>query len=146
MRAPAAGGQPLYREIEHTADVGIAVEAADPAACFEKAALALGALMVDLERVALREARPLRVTAKDWPELMHAWLSEVLALCATDGFVAAEVVIAEIDRTHVAGLLRGERYDPTRHDFHGEIKAVTYHGLTVQPEGDVWQARVIFDV
>ncbi len=146
MRAPAAGESPVYEEIEHTADVGIVVRADGAAALFEKAALALYALMVDIGGVELRGDRIAVARGGSRAELLQAWLSEVLVLFSSEAFVAGEVVVEELHAGVVRGRLRGEPFDPARHEFRGEIKAVTFHDLTVKEDRDGWCARVIFDV
>ncbi len=40
----------------------------------------------------------------------------------------------------------GERLDPTRHVLSHEVKAITYHELTVEPTPEGWQAEVIVDI
>lgn len=146
MRRPPQGAPPLFREIDHTADVGIIVEAATPSALFEKAGLALVALMVGPAGLEARERRTVAVEAEDWTELLHHWLTELLGLFCADGFVAADVSVDRIEPTRVRGTLWGEKFDRSRHEFHGEIKAVTYHELAVGSDDAGWQARVIFDV
>ena len=46
----------------------------------------------------------------------------------------------------LAATARGEPIDPQRHHLDVEVKAITYHGLKVQQEGDGWLAEVIVDV
>jgi SHS2 domain-containing protein len=48
--------------------------------------------------------------------------------------------------TSVRGSLTGEPYDPGRHEIKVEIKAVTYHQLTIKQEGGQWVGRVIVDI
>jgi SHS2 domain-containing protein len=146
MRHPLPGAPPLYREIEHTADCGIVVEAEAPAALFEKAALALSAIMIRPAATEAREERNVGAEAGDWADLLHHWLAEVLVVLEMDAFVAAEVTVTEIEPTSVRGILRGEKFDATRHELCGEVKAVTYHELAVTRTHVGWQARVIFDV
>jgi SHS2 domain-containing protein len=146
MRSPPRNGIPLYREIEHTADVGIVVEAETAAALFEKAALATASLMVAPAGVEPRDARTVALEADGWTDLLHRWLSEVVALFATQGFVAVEAIVDAVEPTRVQGVLRGEKFDPLRHEFYSEIKAVTYHDLAITGGDAGWCARVIFDV
>ena len=40
----------------------------------------------------------------------------------------------------------GEPLDRTRHDLQHEVKAITYHGLRVEPAPDGWLAEVIVDI
>ena len=36
--------------------------------------------------------------------------------------------------------------DPARHSLGNEVKAITYHGLRVEPTADGWLAEVIVDI
>jgi SHS2 domain-containing protein len=138
--------EPLFREIEHTADLGIEVEADTPQELFRRAGLALFSLMISLDDVEVREEREEIIEAEDWDELLHDWLSSLLHQFLQDGFIAAAIAIDEIDSTHVHARLAGEKLAYDRHAFETEIKAVTYHQLSVTCENDHWRARVIFDV
>jgi SHS2 domain-containing protein len=138
--------EPLFREIEHTADLGIEVEAESPGELFRRAGLALFSLMVGLEGVKAHEVREEAVEAEGWEDLLHDWLSRLLLRFLQDGFIAATITILDLDATHVHARLTGEKLDYERHDFETEIKAVTYHQLSVACENGRWRARVIFDV
>ena len=50
------------------------------------------------------------------------------------------------DQYVIAGTLRGEPRDPSRHPLKLLIKAVTYHGLHVAETRDGYEATVIFDI
>lgn len=138
--------EPLFREIEHTADLGIEVEADTLGELFRRAGLALFSLMVSLEKVEPREGREERVQAEGWEDLLHDWLSRLLCSFLQEGFIAVTITIDEIDSTHIRARLVGEKLDYDRHEFETEIKAVTYHQLSVTCENGRWRARVIFDV
>lgn len=138
--------EPLVREIDHTADIGIEVEADTPNALFQCAGMALFSLMVQPQGIQAREVREETVHAEGWAQLFHDWLSQLLHRFLQDGFVAATIAISEIDAYHVHARLTGEKLDYDRHEFETEIKAVTYHQLSVTCEQGRWQARVIFDV
>ena len=138
--------EPLFREIDHTADIGIEVEADTPAELFRRAGLALFSLMVDLEGVERHEERSIRVDAQGWEELLHDWLSLLLRHFLQDGYIAAQIIVETIDTSHVQARLVGELLDYERHDFATEIKAVTYHQLRVEQDNGRWRARIIFDV
>jgi len=138
--------EPHFREIEHTADIGIEVEAESAADLFSCAGLALFSLMVGQEGVKAREVREETISAESWEALFHEWLSSLLHRFLQDGFIATTITVLDIDETHVHARLTGEKLDYERHDFETEIKAVTYHQLSVSNENDHWTARVIFDV
>ncbi len=135
----------LFREFEHTGDIGIEVEAPDRTGLFARAALALGRLMVAPDGIAPNESRTVETSAGNDDDLMHDVLSAVLNVFLADGFIWCETHAAEIPGG-IALTLRGERFDPQRHQFLTEIKAVTYHELKVERTDAGWRARIIFDV
>jgi SHS2 domain-containing protein len=138
--------EPCFHEIEHTADLGIEVEADSVAGLFRCAGQALFSLLVSTEHVQVHEERRVAVQADDWEELLHDWLARLLREFLQDGFIAAVIAVEEIEATHIQARLGGEKLDYARHEFETEIKAVTYHQLAVTQEDDRWRARVIFDV
>jgi len=141
MRKP-----PLFREIEHTGDTGIEVDAPTRARLFARAALAMARLMVDEEGIEKRERRQVEARGADDAETMHDMLAAALNLFMIDGFIWCDASAAEQDEGIVL-TLEGERLDRKRHELLGEIKAVTYHQLSVTrtPAG-AWRARIIFDI
>jgi SHS2 domain-containing protein len=138
--------EPQFREIEHTADLAIEVEADTPAELFWCAGRALFSLMVSLDDVEVHEEVTEEVQAESWEDLLHDWLARLLSRFLQTGFIAARIALDEIDKTHVRARLMGEKLDYDRHNFETEIKAVTYHQLSVACENGHWHARVIFDV
>ncbi len=135
----------LFREFEHTGDVGIEIAAPTKNELFRRAAIALGAVMVERSTVEAREARRIEVQAIDDIERMHDMLSQLLDLFIVDGFVWRDASITE-SASDLNVVLHGESFDPNRHDFRGEVKAITYHQLTVAQDSSGWHARIILDV
>ena len=134
------------REIAHTADVGFEVEAPTLAGCFERAALGLACTLAEASGVVPRLRREVAVRADDRVALLHDFLHALLLLAQVDGFLAAGVEVIAIDEGSVRGVVAGEPFDPSRHHLHGEVKAVTWYGLSVEQRGGSWHARVILDV
>ena len=135
----------LYREFEHTGDIGIEVEAATRADLFARAVTAVARIMVDPAGVRPLERRTAEVAGSDDTELLHDLLAAALNLFLADGFIWRDAEVAEHDGALTA-TLAGEPYDAKRHELRTELKAVTYHQLRVVNEGGRWHARVIFDV
>ncbi len=138
--------EPFFREIDHTADLGIIVEADSPEELFHCAGLALFSLMVNVSRVELREERQEFVQSEGWEELLREWLALLLRRFLQDGFIAAKITVDELDAAHIRARIAGEKIDYDRHQFEMEIKAVTYHQLSVTCDEGHWRAQVIFDV
>jgi len=142
----AADAAASVREFAHTADVGFEVEAPTVPALFERAALGLAATIADLDGVAARDRRTVAVRADDRTVLLHDFLHAILLLAQVDGFLISAVEVQEADETAVRAVVLGEPLDPGRHRLHGEVKAVTWHGLTVEPTDAGWRAWVLLDV
>jgi SHS2 domain-containing protein len=135
-----------FREIEHTADLGIEVTASSLAGLFSTAGEALFAFIADPKNLEARELIDVAAGGDSPEELLHAWLRELLAQFNLTGFVAARCEVRKITRERVEGIVTGEKLDLKRHRFYTEIKGVTYHDFRVWEENGSWRARIIFDV
>jgi protein archease len=141
-----ANDRGTYREIEHTADLGVEITAADLPALFASAGEALYALIADPATIENREAIKVSATGANPEDLLHTWLCELLALFNVEGFAGKRCEITYISDGQVQGRVSGEKLDLKRHAFHTEIKGVTYHDFKVWQDAGTWHARVIFDV
>ena len=133
-----------FRLLEHTADVGIEARAATAEELLHQAALAFYHLLgLPAGEEGAREVRTIALSAGDREELLVAWLSEILFLVQTEGFVAGELQFDILDPTRLQARLEGtiSKCTPVR-----EIKAITYHNLQVTEEPSGWLARVYLDL
>lgn len=137
---------PWLTEIEHTADVGIAVRAPDRRTLFARAAWGMFSLVGNLADVRRVQWLRVRVEAPDRDALLVRWLSELNFLHQSRREIYSGFRVERMSDTGLEGEIGGEPLDPARHDELTEIKAVTYCGLLVAREGRQWVARVIFDV
>ncbi len=136
----------MYETFDHTADVGLRVRAADLNGLFVEAATGLFALIVeDPASVRETERRELTVVGSDLPYLLFDWLKTLLYHFDSEHWLLArcQVNVSESGLTAVAW---GEPLDRDRHELGHEVKAITYHGLRVEQEGDGWVAEVIVDI
>ena len=135
-----------FREIDHTADLGIEVEATNLPRLFAAAGEAFYSLIAD--PTGIEPSGEISVSAKGegWEELLHAWLCELLAQFNLKGFVGKLCEVTAIGPDHVEAKVAGETLDLKRHRFHTEIKGVTYHDFKVWQANGKWNVRVIFDV
>jgi SHS2 domain-containing protein len=136
----------MYEHFEHTADLGLRVRAADLDTLFAEAAEALfSAVVEDLTTVRPREPLKLSVAGTDRAYLLFDWLRALLLRFEAERrlFCRFEVSVADNGLTATAW---GEPYDADRHPLSHEVKAITYHGLTVEPADGGWLAEVIVDI
>ena len=132
--------------MEHTADEGIIVCAADLPTLFARAAWAMFTIIAELDAVVPAESLHVRVTAGDREALLVRWLSELNFRHATEHMIYSEFEVLQVSHDVLIATVRGEKIDPQRHRIHTEIKAVTFHGLEIAGEADELRARVLFDV
>ena len=134
------------REFDHTADVGVEVEAPDRASLYERAAYAMFWLLADVDDVALEVTIPVTIDARDPEELMVNWLSELNYRHQVDGLVFSDFKIESVSETELVGAASGEISAHGRPAIFCELKAVTFHDLAVDCRPSGCTARIIFDI
>jgi SHS2 domain-containing protein len=131
---------------EHTADLGLRVRAASLEELLVEAGHGLLAMLVaNPEAVQAVEPRTIRLTADEPSYLLFDWLNELLYLFETEKLLMREFNV-ELSGLALTATCRGEPLDPTRHQPDHEVKAITYHGLSVRQTPDGWMAEVIVDI
>lgn len=157
-RRRCAGRRPLpspwrctlerIEELSHTADVGFRLEADTVEGLFRAAATALRHAVGHQAERPGSEPEPIRLEQADLERLLVAWLRELLAKGEARDAVPEPIGLRVVEATGGGFALQAlVRWDP--HSAAGptrEIKGVTYHGLEVRHEGDVWRATVVLDV
>ncbi|MDP6363792.1 MAG: archease [Candidatus Poseidoniia archaeon] len=134
----------MRRTFEHTADIGLAIEAESLDAAFGEAALALVEVITGSALPPAERQRAFTVEAKSREQLLVRFLSRLLVEFDGDGFLpgAAEVTLAS---GRLATTLHGAIWDAERDGYGVEVKAISYHDLLVAP-GPPARLRVILDL
>jgi len=143
---PKMTSKPKYQTIEHTADIGIRMQAPTLAELFANAAYGMFDLICNARSVRAQVEQPVVITADSLEELMVSWLSELLFFFDARKMLFCEFDITEIDDRHLRAKVRGEKYSPQRHELDHDIKAVTYYKLHVERQDSKWTAEVVFDI
>jgi len=126
-----------YRFVPHTADVAAELRAESEVGLYQAGVDALRELLVGTSPVRSLEQRPIAVRGADPTERLVRFLGDVLYLYDTERFVPQRALPLGVS---------GEPFDPARHHALREVKAVTYHGAAVLPDGDGYRATIVFDV
>ena len=154
--------------LEHTADIGMEVDAPTLQELFRRGGL--GAMWLVLEREAvggaspapsvlrdpplsLPETRRVELVEEDLPSLFRSWLRTLLFWEETEGFVASEFALS-FAPVPLCSAPDGQTFGVTARvggvfdtgPRVREIKGVTLHDLRVERIGEGWRGRVIFDV
>ena len=147
-RRRRAGPRVKFELIEHTADVGVRAYGATLSQAFENAALGMFSIVTEPEEVSPVQDFDLELGAEDLRDLLHEWLSRLLALSQVNGVLFSSFRVELGARpgggVELRGVASGEPADPSRHAYKTEIKAVTRHMLEVRE--DPPSVRVLFDI
>lgn len=138
---------------DHTADIGVEICGRTKKELFVHAAEALFDILIEkngwenqaTDWTKLR--RKIRtLDGADVEDLLINFLRELLYLFNGAGWVVDHCIMAECGNKRLVVQLSVEPYNKKKHLIRTEIKAVTYHGLSVTKTKAGWKARVVFDV
>lgn len=136
-----------FEDLEHTADVGVAVEGASPEEALARLVLAQAALLAGGGAVEVEREERIAVQGSGHLELAIGLLRELLFRFATGRVIAAECEVLALDPSARAEIAVGlGRYDPLLHGEGLDIKAVTWHAARFEELGGRWRAQVLFDI
>lgn len=135
-----------WEHFQHMADIGLHGWGNTRAEAFEQAALALTAVVTDLDAVRQETAAEVACSAPDPELLLVDWLNAWIFEMSAHKRLFSRFVV-----TFHEGSLRGwgwgEPLDLARHHPAVEVKGATYTGLHVgQGVDGLWHARCVVDV
>ena len=136
----------MYETFDHTADLGLRIQAADLNTLFAEAGLALqSALVEDLATVAPLRRLDVRLPADSLEYLLFDWLNALLHHFDSEQLLFGRFEV-KVSDAGLEATAWGEPLDRARHEMAHEVKAITYHELKVEPAGTGWLAEVIVDI
>jgi SHS2 domain-containing protein len=130
----------VFRWLEHTAELGLEIEAPSREAVFEEALAAFAELVGGGDGPLT--ARDVDAQADEPGLLLVEWLSELLYLADAERFVPERVVSLVLDGNRLRATVEGRLGEPGQ-----LLKAVTLHRLEFREDATVgWRAHVVLDV
>ncbi|MFN4032906.1 MAG: archease [Fimbriimonadales bacterium] len=142
----------VFHILEHTADKGLEVEAASLPDLMATAARGLFHLMIDPDAYPAVESVALQLVAPELEMLAVQWLNELVYQ-----FEVYHRLFSRFTEVEVAPLadgrwqLRAQAHycpiTPQQLEWSGApVKSVTYHGLRLQRDSELWRLRFYVDV
>src|SRR5262252_1868761 len=119
---------PHWEHFPHAADIGVRGRGATKAEAFEQVALALTAVVTDLDSVAPREEITLRCQGPDDELQLTEWLNALIYEMATRKMLFSRFAV-RFDGPLVIAQAWGEPVDVARHQPAVEVKGATYTAL-----------------
>ncbi|MGA2112114.1 MAG: archease [Anaerolineales bacterium] len=143
MEGPAQEITPCgYQEVDHVADRAYRIWGPDLGGLLSSGARALYDLAGIQPDRGREVERCIEVCGLDREGLLVAWLNELLFILEREGVAFQQFEFPELSDRHVRAQARGVASPQVPH----EVKAATYHSLTVRSRDRRLEATVVFDV
>lgn len=136
-------GSMPWQVLEHTADVGLRATGEDLEAALADLLTGFGHLVCPEGEVQPAETHTITVEADNLDDLVVDLLDEVNFVHQMEGFIPCQATV-ELADGRLTATMQGQTWDRERHGYLMEIKATTYHALTV--DEDPAMIEVIFDI
>jgi SHS2 domain-containing protein len=138
--------QPSYEFFDHTADMGIRVRAGTLEQLLFPAAQGLYAAIGEIATMGDVSALPIEFDGDDAAVLLRDFLTELLILFEREARKAVAIDVTEFDGKTLRVMAATAAVDPQRSVFHREVKAITYHELSIRAIAGGFEATLIVDI
>lgn len=140
-----------FEFLDHTADVQSRSWGRNLEEAISQLALSLIAtISPNLQKIAPIKEKHVSVIAEDKEALIFDFLSELLYIFDVDQLLFSSIEIQEItkknDQLELQALLKGEEFDPSKHEIGIEVKAITYSFMQIKENKDRTEITMIFDI
>ena len=136
----------MFETFDHTADIGLRIAAATLEELFVDAARGLTSLVVEnFDDVQPLNSETIQLAGTDIDYLLFDWLNELLFRFETRGMLFREFDV-RLNEHGLESTIRGEPLDRSRHHPAHEVKAITYHGLSVEQTESGWGVELVLDI
>jgi protein archease len=136
----------MYETFDHTADLGLRIEAPTLEELYVEAARGITAQIVEnVTEISTQETVSIAKQGTETDYLLFDWLDELIYQYEVRNRVFAVFEI-ELTDAGLTATVKGEPVDRKKHVLSHEVKAVTYHGFVVEETANGWRAEFILDI
>ncbi len=139
--------RPPFEILEHTADIGLRAWGETREALFENCAVGLADILdrrEDGDPAGATNRVSVQLHATDVEALLVAWMNEVLYALEDEEACLHAVRMTEVGETQLSADVELSVCEAVPEAT--ELKAATYHQLSVRRRDSEWEATVYFDV
>jgi len=127
-----------------TADMAFAAYGRDLNELFSNAAKAVTSIMFEGD-IGQKIVREMELEEDEDIVLLQKWLSEIVYLHDSEKLLFSRFDV-KTDGKRLSATIYGEKYDPKKHKFIIDIKAVTYHQMSIEKMKEGYKCTVVVDV
>jgi SHS2 domain-containing protein len=139
--------RPPYEVLEHTADIGLRAWGDTLEALFENCAVGLAEILdrtKDGDRLKPTNRVSVQLHATDVEALLVEWMNEMLYALEDEEACLRAIRMTEVGETRLRADVELSACDEAPEAT--ELKAATYHQLSVRRHDSEWEATIYFDV
>ena len=132
-----------YEWLEHPADIKIRSFGKSLPELFSNSALGMMAFLYgkDIEKIEVTEVKKIEIQADDLESLLVDWLSELLYLSNTTYRAYTKYDFKKLNKKELLAEVSSARAEAQ-----DDIKAVTYHDLSIKKNKAVYEAVIVYDI
>ena len=135
-----------WEHFDHQADIGIRGVGAEMAQAFEQAAIALTAVITEVEKVEPIREIQIACQADNDEQLFIDWVSSLIYEMSTRGMLFCKFEV-RIEANRLRARVWGQQVDVEKHQPSVEVKGAAYTALAVTcDENGKWVAQCVVDV
>lgn len=135
-----------YEHVDHTADLGIRVFGGDLNELFSNAAYGLFDSLIDLKKFSITSKEKIKISAENCEELLINFLRELLFKYIFEKKIIMKAEIMDLKNNFLEVLIHCANFEDKADFLKHDIKAVTYHNVSIQKKNNLYQTEIIFDV
>jgi len=135
-----------FEVLDISGDVGLKAFGESKDEAFINAAVGMYSLITNLDAVEEKKSIDVSVESNSPDGLLVSWLNELIFQFDAYGLIGKKVEISHFSENEIRATIKGEEFDPGRHEGKLLIKAATYHRLKIEKKGNLWEIEIIFDI
>lgn len=135
-----------YEYLPHTADIKFRAFGKNIDDVFKNCALAMFNILGDTSKVKTEKIKKIKVKTNSIESLLYDFLEKLLILIDTEGFFLHNVKELKIDKKklELTAIIDGD--DIKKYQLSGDIKAITYHDMSIKLTKYGYEAIVVVDI
>ncbi|HIQ49919.1 MAG TPA: archease [Nanoarchaeota archaeon] len=137
----------------HPADIEFEVYGETLEEVFKNAAKVVFDAITPIKNVNAVISKEIEIKSEDLESLLYDFLENIIILHDSENLVFKDVEIHELKAENeffIKASLKGEQYNPEKHESGVVIKAVTYHEMKIGKKiingKEMWFAHVVLDI
>ena len=134
-----------FEYFDVTADIGFIAYGNNLNEAFENAGLAIFNIISDTKDIEPKSEISFEITSEDEVSLLYDYLEELLFYHEIEFMLFSEFHVRIDENLHLKATIKGEEINWDNHDRKTEIKAITYHQMSVDKTDHV-ELRAIVDL